>query len=187
MVEGLLPALTGPASGRDLIGFMSQWICARASPNSMGLACRSVAENGFETFVPKTREKVGVRWKSVPLFGLYFFVRIDRQWRAVERSAGVNIVVKFGAAPAEVPPGEIKRLLELADEDGIVRLPHRRPRRNGHAIFEPGAAVTITAGAFSGFEAIVQGMSAGDRLLVLMHVLGGPTKVEIAAGLIAAR
>jgi transcription antitermination factor NusG len=49
----------------------------------------------------------------------------------------------------------------------------------------PGARVTIAAGALVGFDAIYAGMTASDRELILIEMLGRQTRVEIAAGLIA--
>jgi transcription antitermination factor NusG len=69
---------------------------------------------GFETFTPKLRTRVGARWRTTPLFGGYFFVRVVDRWRILERTIGVLSVVKFGAAPAQCPDQEIAKLIALS-------------------------------------------------------------------------
>ena len=161
---------------------MAYWVVARSAPNDHALAVECVGQS-FETLVPKIRVKVGARWRTEALFGPYFFVYVLAQWRAIERSMGVAGVVKNGAVPAKCPDGEIAQLIARTSADGIVRLPPRSPslvRR----IIAPGAAVTISAGAFAGFNAIHTGMTAGERELVLINILGASRLVEVAAGLV---
>ena len=54
--------------------------------NHERLAAESVALAGFETFTPRIRVKRGVRWRTTPLFGSYFFVRVVDRWRILERT-----------------------------------------------------------------------------------------------------
>jgi hypothetical protein len=152
------------------------------------LALAGLSLTGYETFMPRTRQRVGLRWRTLPLFAGYFFARIvDGRWRAIERSLGVHSVVKFSeASPAKCPDAEIAKLIARSDADGVVRLPtprsQRLPRRS-----LPGARVVITGGALRGFEAIHTGMTSNERELVLLNVLGAPRQVEIASGLLRAQ
>jgi hypothetical protein len=101
------------------------WAVARTAPHHERLAVEGVGQAGFETFVPRIRVKVGAQWRTTPLFGCYFFVRVVDRWRILERTMGVLSVVKFGASPARVPDAEIAGLLDRADPDGIIRLGDR--------------------------------------------------------------
>jgi transcriptional antiterminator RfaH len=166
---------------------MSYWAAVRSAPSHERLAWESVGQAGFETFIPRIRVKVGARWRTTPLFGSYFFVRIIDRWRILERTIGVLNVVKFRAAPAKAPDVEIAKLIERSDADGIIRLAPRpaaslsSPAR----LFTPGARVEIAAGPFRGFEGIYAGMTAHERELVLINILGAPRPVEVAAGSLA--
>jgi transcriptional antiterminator RfaH len=111
------------------------------------------------------------------------FVRVIGQWRAIERSPGVLALIKFGEQPARCPDAEVGALLARADRDGIIRLPSRAS--SSRRVFAPGAKVSITDGPFRGLSGIYQGMSAREREVVLLDLLGGKRPVEIAAGLLA--
>lgn len=176
-------ALTGSLLGDDVLRLMAYWAVIRAVPNHDRLAAESVALTGFEVFVPKIRTRSGAQWRTTPLFGCYFFARVVDRWRAIERTMGVAGVVKFGAVPARCPDEEIARLIARADPDGIVRLPARPPQPPPQ-ILAPGAAVAIADGPLRGVDAIYAGMSARDREVVLIDLLGRQTPVTIAAGLI---
>jgi transcriptional antiterminator RfaH len=166
---------------------MPYWAVIRSVPNHERLAAEGVALAGFETFIPRVRVKNGARWRTTPLFGCYFFVRVVDRWRILERTIGVLHVIKFGGAPAKCPDAEIAALLERSDPDGIVRLPPRLPSRPSSAPLglAPGTAVAITDGPFRGLSGVYAGMSARERELVLLNVLGAQRPVEVAAGLLA--
>jgi hypothetical protein len=68
---------------------MPYWAVARTAPHHERLAVESVGMAGFETFVPRIRVKVGSQWRTTPLFGCYFFVRVVDCWRILERPIGV--------------------------------------------------------------------------------------------------
>jgi transcription antitermination factor NusG len=164
---------------------MPYWAALRVVPGHDRLAAESVALAGFETFTPKIRVRCAARWRTVPLFAGYFFVRVVDRWRILERTMGVAGVVKFGAAPARCPDEEIAKLLERSDPDGVIRLQarpsHASPRQR---IIAPGAQVAIAGGPFRGLNGVYVGMSARERELILLNVLGASRPVEIAAGLI---
>ena len=163
---------------------MPYWAVARTAPHHERLAVESVALAGFETFVPRIRVKVGAQWRTTPLFGCYFFVRVVDRWRILERTIGVLNVVKFGASPARCPDEEIAALLSRADPDGVIRLSARPPSTSSKRVLTPGAAVTIADGPFRGLTGIYAGMSASERELVLINILGASRPVEIAARLV---
>jgi transcriptional antiterminator RfaH len=165
---------------------MAFWTVARTNFGHDRQAAENVAFAGFEVFAPRTRTLIGARWRTGPLFPSYIFIRIIDRWRMIERTIGVLAIVKAGAAPAVCPDAEIAKLLARADGDGMIRLNARPPGMINGAPIPPGARVTIAAGPFVGFDAIYQGMSASDRELVLIELLGRQTRVSIAAGAIHA-
>jgi transcriptional antiterminator RfaH len=163
---------------------MPYWAVIRAVPQHDRLAAESVVQAGFEIFTPRIRTRVESRWKTTPLFGLYFFVRVVDRWTVLERTRGVAGVVKFGTTPARCPDAEIAQLFERSDPDGIVRL-NRSPPHPAQHVFTPGAAVAIADGPFRGVNAIYAGMSAQDRELILIDILGRQTPVQISASALA--
>jgi transcriptional antiterminator RfaH len=164
---------------------MPYWAAVRTIPNHERLAIESIGLGGFETFVPKIRVKVGAQWRTTPLFGSYFFVRIIDRWRVLERTMGVLNVVKFGTTPARCPDEEIAALLERSDADGVIRLSARPSRPSPRRILEKGAPVTIAGGPFRGFAAIHTGMTAQERELVLIDQLGRKTTIAVPADHVA--
>ena len=161
---------------------MQYWAVARTAPNASPF--ESVGLAGFETFVSRIRVKVGAQWRTAPLFGCYFFVRMVDRWRVLERTIGVLNAVKFGASPARRPDRGITALLDRADPDGVTRLSARPLSQPPRRALERGAHVAIAGGPFRGFEAIHMGMTAQDREVVLINLLGRQTPVKIAASLV---
>jgi transcription antitermination factor NusG len=164
---------------------MAYWAVVKTVAGHDRLALAAVTLAGFETFAPKTRIRVGAKWRTAPLFTTYFFARIEERWKAIERSLGVANVVKFGAAPAKVPDVEIAKLIERSDPDGVVRLAPRSPPGAIRPALALGSKAMIANGPLAGFDGLYAGMTAGDRELVLMNILGAPRPVEIEAGLLA--
>ena len=161
---------------------MAFWSCIRAEPSRDKLAVLTVQQAGFVTFAPKIR--VVFRREPVPLFNGYFFARIEAQWRAIERSPGVSHIIKFQAdAPARIPDSEIEALRARTGEDGVVRLAAAQSKRR-HA-FAAGEKVDIVLGPFRGLAAVHSGMSAAQREIVLLEILGATRRVAIATDFVA--
>ena len=158
------------------------WAAIRTFGQRETFAAESAALAGFEVFLRRVRALIGVKWKTGPLFPGYLFVRV---WRFLKRTMGVVSVVKTGETPARCPDNEIAALLARTDPDGIVRLAPQSSPQPIRRAFAAGEAVTVTGGAFRGFHGLHTGMSARDREVVLLDVLGGKRPVAIASGLVA--
>jgi transcriptional antiterminator RfaH len=158
------------------------WSVARTQPMREAFAAARLEERGFEIFAPRVETKRSV----APLFPSYLFVLIIDGWRAVDCTPGILKLIRFGDCPAKVPDVEIEALKARADKIGVIRLPPPpppKPRR----VFKKGEPVRILAGPFASFNAIHTGMSARDRELVLIDVLGGNRQVGVPSHLIAAQ
>jgi transcription antitermination factor NusG len=160
------------------MGNAPYWSVFRAAPNREHLAIAGVMAQGFEVFRPLLRTKIGSRWTRIGLFPGYSFVRILGAWRAIDRTPGVLGLIKNGDTPAKCPDAEVGRLLVRCDGDNVIRF--LRPPIVTKSAFQPGDRITVR-----GFDAVYLGMSAQDRELVLMTVLGSQRQVEVAAGLLA--
>ena len=63
------------------------------------------------------------------------------------------------------------------ERDGLIELP-KAPA------LQPGDRVRITSGPFSGHLALYQGMTPRERVAVLLQLLGGQQRTELAASAI---
>jgi transcriptional antiterminator RfaH len=145
------------------------------------LAVVCLATAGFEVLFP--RVKTGGR--IAPLFSNYIFVALGELglgWTVVNRTIGVLRMVAFGDRPARVPDREIESLRSrMTGERGLIVLSPPPGRR----AFAKGEAVRIVGGPFAGLNAIHTGMTAHEREMVLVMMLGASRQVRIARHLIA--
>jgi transcriptional antiterminator RfaH len=110
------------------------------------------------------------------------FVRFDiatQGWRAISSTLGVARLVCNGERPASVADSTIARLRESEDASGLIRLVARPELR-------PGAAVRIINGPFVDCLGLYEGMKDGERIAVLLDLLGRKVRVEIAADFVTA-
>jgi transcription antitermination factor NusG len=159
---------------------MPYWSVVRTEPQRDKLAVLTIRQAGFVLFAPKIR--VPFRKEPVLLFCNYLFVLIEAQWRAIERAPGVSHLVKFDDSPARIQDRDIEALRARSDEDGVVRLqgPPPAPKRR----YAAGQRVKITGGSLSGFSALHSGMSAAEREIVLIQMLGGERRVAVPGGFV---
>ena len=105
-----------------------------------------------------------------PLFPSYLFVGIESRWRPLLSTFGVATVIMAGESPGIVPHAVIEQLRSRLDIDGLVRLPKR----------QRGDRVQIMHGPFAKRTGLYRGMTARDRVRVLLSVMGGHTTTLIA-------
>jgi transcriptional antiterminator RfaH len=159
------------------------WAVARSEPHREAFAAKWIEAAGFETFLPRI---AAGRDAVLPMFINYLFVAIDgHPWQRVDRTPGVAGLIKFGDQPARCPDAEIAALKARCGPDGIVRLP-APPSKSKHA-YAQGQAVRIVDGPFAGVAAIHTGMSASEREVVLLTMLGAARKVAIPRDFVTPR
>jgi transcription antitermination factor NusG len=139
-------------------------------------------DHGFEVFLPLVQTKRA----SQPLFSGYFFCRIIDRWRAINTTFGVLNLVKTGDCPARCPDREIDNLKALIDGHGFVRLPDK-PLNPSRRVFAKGAAVKVVGGPLRGVTALHSGMSAAEKEILLIAMLGAPRRVAVPSHLVAAQ
>jgi transcriptional antiterminator RfaH len=93
----------------------------------------------------------------------------------VERavSAGVRRLVMHGVLPARVPDRVIAEI-RSRKRAGLVELP--KPR------FGPGMGVRVISGPLSDQIGLLGALRPHERVLVLLQLLGGERRVELARG-----
>ena len=109
-----------------------------------------------------------------PLFPRYLFIHLDAEtdaWRPIRSTIGVSALEQFGQHPARVPDGLIAALREHETGQGVHEIPVE-PLREGDR-------VRIVDGTLSGYEGIFLARSGRDRVVVLLEVMGKPSRISL--------
>jgi transcriptional antiterminator RfaH len=170
--------------GPSNAGGSCEWYCARTQSKREHIAAHWLkARHGIESYLPRIRyrrvEARGAVWTTEALFPNYLFVRFDlaRACQQVQCVPGVTELVRFGSQYPPIP-GEV-----------IEGLRARLGAQDVYVIEEqlaPGDAVRIFEGPFVGLEGIVtRVLPAGERVRVLLELLGRQTSVELPVGGVA--
>lgn len=153
-----------------------RWVLVRTVPRREAVACTHIARQDAIPYRPLLIDRRGL---ITPLFPGYLFVFLCRaalQW--LLNTVAVLDVVRMGRAPVSVPGEIIGDLFDREGVDGLIRL--QQPG------FAPGQRIEITGGVFAGQWGLVEGMGPGDRVHVLMELLGRKTRIECSSALIEA-
>jgi transcriptional antiterminator RfaH len=164
--------------GASIAGRSCEWYCARTQNKREHIAAHWLrARHGIESFLPRIRyrrvEARGAVWTTEALFPNYLFVRCDlaRAWQQVQCVPGVTELVRFGSQCPSIPGEVIEGLRALLGAQDVYVIEDR---------LAPGDAVRIFEGPFEGLEAIVtRVLPAGERVRVLLELLGRQTSVEL--------
>src|SRR5687767_14406317 len=173
-------------SGNELPVVNSCWYLAHTQPRAEAKASLNLRRQGFEIYLPRylKQRRHARRVESVlaPLFPGYLFVAIDintQRWLSIDSTFGVTRLVRDGDRPAAVPSAIITALKCREDAKGFVVL-DQRPR------FSPGDKVRVLEGAFRDCYGLYDGMSAGDRVAILLELLGRKVRVALHIDIIEA-
>ena len=158
------------------------WCCAQIEPFRERLALHCLGLNGFEVYFPRLREQVRIRNRKIvrtpPLFPGYTFVLIVSRWWDARWAAGVRRLVMDGEVPARVPDAVIAEI-KSRERNGFVVLPKTR----GPAI---GTRMKILQGPLQGHIGLLAALRPHERVTLLLHLLGGQQRVELARSAIEA-
>jgi transcription antitermination factor NusG len=153
---------------------MSFWACARVEPKREAVAQHFLQLRGFESYVPRVRERRlrGGRHvvTLVPLFPCYCFVAVENGWWDARWCVGVVGLIMNRTRPAVVADGIIDAIRER-EIRGAVELPVLPLRR--------GDRVRILAGPFRDQLGLYAGMRSRERVEVLLALLGGQQRVTL--------
>jgi transcriptional antiterminator RfaH len=151
------------------------WCAARLLPQREAAATQCLGLAGFETYLPRLRERRLVRGRRVevspPLFPGYLFIWIEVQWSRARWAPGIASLIMAGDGPARVPNSVISEI-RSRERDGLVEL--AKPPR-----LRRGDQVRIVQGVFRGYLALYDGMAPRERVMVLLSLLGGQQRVEL--------
>ena len=177
--------MRGRPDSRNILGavFMPSpfWCAAQLEPNRTRLALHLLALQGYETYCPRYRawrvaraRKVEVQSELFP--GYAFVLIVAGRWWDARWCPGVVRVVLAGERPARVPDDVIAEIRgrEVA---GLVELPPPPGLKRGDR-------VRIVHGPLQGLRGLYQGMKPHARCEVLLRLLGGQQRTELAASAI---
>ena len=157
----------------------TSWFLAQLKPNCANIADKNLTRQGFKTFLPleeETRERNGKFVTTMrPLFPGYIFVAFDVAlglWRNVNSTYGITRLVSFGKEPAQVPLDILSQLMLRCDASGKLLPPK---------LLKPGDQVRLTSGPFADFVCTIESIAPERRVWVLMEIMGGQTRVAVAA------
>ena len=155
------------------------WFLAQLKPNCANIAERNLKLQGFQTFLPTEAGTKRVRGKFItarrPLFPGYIFVKIDTDagnWCKINSTHGITRLVSFGTEPAPVPLDIVSQLMLRCDAAGMLLPPD---------LLNPGDQVCLTSGPFADFVGRIEAIASERRVWVLMEIMGGQTRVAVAA------
>jgi len=152
------------------------WACAQLEPQRERLATHCLALGGFEVYCPRLREQVRNRGRKIvrtpPLFPGYAFVLIVSAWWTARWSPGVRRLVMDGEQPARVPD-EVIADIRSRERNGLVELP--KPRG-----LMPGMKVRVISGPLHDQIGLLALLKPHVSVLVLLQLLGGQQRVELA-------
>jgi transcriptional antiterminator RfaH len=163
------------------------WYVAYTRPQQESVAVAHLCEQEFQAYLPmfkvfKARGKrtaaARMAIESViyePMFPRYCFFRPSsaKQSIATARSTrGVNSLVQFGARFALLAP-QTMQIIRAREQERNQADPARIDP------LQPGCHVRFRDPALNGLEALVQSVSA-QRVMLLLEILGRPTRVKVA-------
>jgi transcriptional antiterminator RfaH len=157
----------------------AQWYVVQSHPHAESKAVSHLNRQGFETYLPiyQKRRRHARRTETIatPLFPRYLFVAIDiaaQRWLSIQSTIGVSRLVCNGNAPASVPAGVVEALKYREDGNGFFVM-DSRPQ------FAFGDTVRIIDGAFADCLGRFEGLRAGERVAVLLDLLGRKVRVVL--------
>lgn len=166
---------------------MNRWFVAETLPRQERVAEQNLQRQGFGTYLPvyrhERRHARKVDLVKRPLFPNYIFVDIDLEaarWRSVNGTVGCKRLISFGDTPQPVPDPVIAALHARTDAEGFIRM------ADPLDAFEPGTPARITDGPFADMVGLFQCRNDQMRVILLLDMLGRPTRVTVPANAIAA-
>jgi len=159
----------------------THWFLAQLKPAGFERAKTNLARQGFKFFMPMqeySHRRRG-RWSSAtrPLFPGYLFVHIPpsrRDWRAINSTYGINRLVALeNAHPTEVPSILMSALRARTDPEGHLQAPDD---------LVAGKRVRIVDGPFANHIAEIESVVPGDRVVLLMQLIGGLVRAKVEPG-----
>jgi len=159
---------------------MADWYAVQTKARQEAIAEQHLGNQAFHTFLPLlriVRHRRG-RWQGViePLFPGYLFVELDIEQQnaaPIRSTRGVISLVRHGGIPRPIPTHIIEPLIDAQHTHGEAIEPEK--------LFKAGDKVTLIDGPFAGLTAIFEAKSSQERVILMLNMLGGQTRVSVSA------
>lgn len=183
-LAALQPEATDSLSPREEVSAdsNSRWYVFRSLPRLEATAEANLRNQNIRVFLPKVlvTTRRARKFVSSPqwLFPRYGFVRLDlsrERWRNVNGTLGVERLVMRGDEPHPVPTGVVENIAQYVGEDGLIDF---------NQGLLPGAVVRVKAGPLTGAVGILQQLDAKGRVNVLLEIMTGSIRTQLARELI---
>ena len=146
------------------------WTVAQTESMRERVAQRWLGEASFETYLPLIR----VKKRVVPLFPAYIFVRLgETGWSRVDGTVGVRSLLRSNEKPAKITD-DVLEAIRSQEKNGLIKLPEKGP------LWQKGDRIRIASGSFLGQIGLFDGMTAHERVFVLLDLFGRQTRTELA-------
>lgn len=158
---------------------MKSWYVVNTKTHSEFKVINYLNSKNITIFMPKllvTRSHARqVKQVLRPLFPSYFFVyiNIDHSFRLIKSAIGVKGMLTNGSKPTCVGYDVMQNLFDNTDANGIVKK---------HTVneFKVGQKVEIHEGLFKGKIGSFYGISAKDRISILLDFLGRKSMISVS-------
>lgn len=159
------------------------WHVAQTQSFREALVADELSKQGFSVFLPQYLKRVRharrVANAAAALFPGYVFVGFgsDARWRAINGTRGVVRLIMAGDSPAPVAKGIVEGLIARRDARGYIPMPPR-------AAVKLGDSVRVMGGSFADALGLFEEMRDGDRVAILLDLLGRKVRVVIDEALV---
>ena len=158
---------------------MRRWYVARTKARSETRAEVHLRRQGFEVYLPQyAKQRRHARRTDVissPLFPRYLFLRLDLsdgRWHSINSTVGVQALLCHGEMPAAVPEGVVEELRTRETGDGLVPL-------RSLMVLEQGQRLRIVNGPLHDRIGVYEKMTGGERVVLLLQLLGREVRVAV--------
>lgn len=157
---------------------MSAWCVVNTLPSQEERAETNLLRQGFRAWLPTIRRmrRHARRFQEVraPVFPGYLFVQIDLEqdsWSPINGTYGVRRLLARQMRPETLPAGFVEGLQEI---DGFCT------QTLTQESLWPGMQVRIVSGPFAECLAVVTRLAPGERVQLLLGLLGGGVKTTMS-------
>jgi transcriptional antiterminator RfaH len=163
---------------------MPYWCCVQVETRRERVASHFLELAGYQTYCPYVREARRNHGRRVmrvePLFPSYLFVAIvSGFWSARWSPHIIRVIMGSDERPAVVSDHIIDQIRKREGRDGFVVLP--KPRG-----FVPGMRMKVLQGPLQGQIGLLAALRPHERVVMLLQLLGGQQRVELARNVIEA-
>lgn len=154
------------------------WYVAQLRPQGLKRAEENLSRQGFQSFCPKRLESAlrnGRRTNRLaPLFPGYLFIAFDPNvsgWTAINSTRGISrLIITNIRNPVPLPASFMAGLMARCDEEDVVGAPPD---------LSEGDKIRVLSGPFAEVIARIESLQEGERIQILMDLMGQQTRISL--------